>query len=345
MKKTLGWLLILALLLPIMSAAEIVAEDAAGERPETLYIGYAQTGATIRREKSREAEGLGGYRQGDAVEITGFDPEWLSVVKEDSDGTWVEGYVLRHLVDNVRLVAEDVLPYPCVPASYVATVAEDCMMYKAPGGGDVIFQCTEGMRLALISIENGWAKMIYWRQYAYVSVASLKDLEPVFDWRQAQSGDVIAAYTSFYNMADTEMNNNRKWNIKLCCEYISIPIEPGFRFSVNHIGGPYSYSRGYLDGIAFVNGEAVPSPGGGTCQVSSTLYNVLLALPDGITIVHRRPHGPSGATYLPHGADAAVGTEQLNLIFRNDFDFVIDLYAYPQDGALYIEMRKGDSVE
>jgi len=89
MKKTLGWLIILVMLFPIMGSAALAEEEGVGQRPETLYIGYAQTGATIRTEMSREAEGLGGYRQGDAVEITGFEPEWLSVVKENSDGSCV----------------------------------------------------------------------------------------------------------------------------------------------------------------------------------------------------------------------------------------------------------------
>ncbi|MBQ3134956.1 MAG: methionine adenosyltransferase domain-containing protein, partial [Oscillospiraceae bacterium] len=37
-------------------------------------------------------------------------------------------------------------------------------------------------------------------------------------------------------------------------------------------------------------------------------YNALLPLTGrGIDILYRRAHGPSGATYLPHGVDAAVG--------------------------------------
>ena len=253
----------------------------------------------------------------------------------------ISGYVLRHLVDGVTKVDEDALPYPCVPSAFVGTLARDSMAYTEPGGTEPLYQFTKGARVAVVSIEDGWAKIIYWRQYGYFNAADLADVEPVYDLQTAEPGDVIAAYNSFYNMADTELNNNRKWNIKLCCEYISITLEPGFRFNFNRVGGPYTYSRGYKDGIAFVNGKAVPTPGGGTCQVSSTLYNVLLAVSDGITIIHRRPHGPSGATYLPHGADAAVGNDTLNLIFRNDFDYPVVLYGYPQDGVLYIEMRKG----
>ena len=66
----------------------------------------------------------------------------------------------------------------------------------------------------------------------------------------------------------------------------------------------YGVKKSYL----LINGTSVPGYGGGTCQVSSTLYNALLQLP-GIEILQRRPHGPDGAKYLPHGVDAAVGSD------------------------------------
>jgi vancomycin resistance protein YoaR len=75
--------------------------------------------------------------------------------------------------------------------------------------------------------------------------------------------------------------------------------------------------------------------GGGTCQVSSTFYNAVLQLP-GITVLYRRPHGPAGAKYLPHGVDAAVGNDYLNLVIRNDYDFPVRVEASSQDGALFM---------
>ena len=90
-----------------------------------------------------------------------------------------------------------------------------------------------------------------------------------------------------------------------------------------------------------IDGGTVAGYGGGTCQVSTTLYNALLQLHEGITILWRRPHGPGGAKYAPHGVDAAVGAVNLNLEFRNDYDFPITLDCTVLNGALCICIRKG----
>ena len=60
----------------------------------------------------------------------------------------------------------------------------------------------------------------------------------------------------------------------------------------------------------------------------------LLQLP-GLTIIQRRAHGDNGAPYLPMHVDAAVGNNELNLVFRNDYDFPIRLEGHTNyDGAL-----------
>ena len=43
--------------------------------------------------------------------------------------------------------------------------------------------------------------------------------------------------------------------------------------------------------------------------------------------------------------DAAVGSSNLNLIFRNDYDFPIRVDASAQDGALYISMWRADDLD
>ena len=81
--------------------------------------------------------------------------------------------------------------------------------------------------------------------------------------------------------------------------------------------------------------------GGGVCQVSSTMYNLLLQVP-GVTITLRRSHGPSSAVYLPADMDAAVGNEEkgINMIYRNDYEFPLRFEAQAQDGALYLAVYR-----
>ena len=139
-------------------------------------------------------------------------------------------------------------------------------------------------------------------------------------------------------------------NIRIGCGYINGTYSSGYVFDFDAVAGPYRKSRGYKDSPVLINGESVAGSGGGTCQVSTTLYNALLQLPEGISIIYRHTHGPSGATYAPHGVDAAVGrssptsgTIKLNLEFQNTFDFPITIDCTVQNGALCIAIRKGEN--
>lgn len=52
------------------------------------------------------------------------------------------------------------------------------------------------------------------------------------------------------------------------------------------------------------NGNKKKGYGGGNCQVSSTLYNAVLAVPS-LTVTERHPHS-NHVPYVPEGKDAAV---------------------------------------
>jgi vancomycin resistance protein YoaR len=114
-------------------------------------------------------------------------------------------------------------------------------------------------------------------------------------------------------------------------------LAPGDKLDFNAQIGPYNRKSGYLPANVIVKGEVAQGYGGGTCQVSSTLYNVVLQL-TGLTVLRRAPHGPSGISYLPHGVDASSGG--LNFVFRNDYTFPVRIYAHVQDGSLFIAFYK-----
>lgn len=334
-------LLALSASLPAFAEQPAIPEISVSRTPVSKYVGIAQTALTIRAEKSTEAASLGRYGQGDAVRFVEYDPKWLTVVKEQPDGGWTYGYVLRHLVWDCVPLEQGLLPYGTTPAEYTAVIGEDTPLRAEPGDGATeIFRLKKGQKVAILEIRDGWAKVIYWRQYGYFYLGAARELTPVYDLATAGPDDTIAAFISFYRIDDEGLNTNRKSNITKACEYISIELPPGQEFDFDAVAGPYQKPRGYLEGMSFFEGQAVPSVGGGVCQVSSTMYNVLLALPAGIEILYRRPHGPSGATYLPHGVDAAVGSPTLDLRFRNDFGFPLRIEATARDGVLFIAMRK-----
>jgi hypothetical protein len=324
--------LLLALWMLLFSSISARAEEA---MPEAVYRGRARAGLTVRADMRRDAEAVGGLREGQAVQILAYAPEWLTVVVGDAEDFAI-GYVLRHMVEDVQTVAPDAPPYGTVKNAYVAVVAQDTLLRAAPDAqGAVLCGLPGGSRVAIESIENGWARIPYWRQVGYVYVGTLAELTPLYDAATALPGDVISAFVTFYAVNDEVLTVNRVRNITTSCAYISRTIAPGERFSFEGIAAPYSYPRGYAEAIAFFDGGTGTSMGGGVCQVSSTLYNALLSLHEGIDILMRRPHGPSGATYLPHGVDAAVGNDSLNLIFRNGYGFAVRIDASASNGVLY----------
>ena len=56
--------------------------------------------------------------------------------------------------------------------------------------------------------------------------------------------------------------------------------------------------------------------GGGNCQISSTLYNAVLVVPN-LKILERHNHS-NNVPYVPKGKDAAVAYGSYDFKFRND---------------------------
>lgn len=329
-----------ALLLMMAAALPFALATEESKMPTPIYSGVTTSNLFIRTERSQEAESVGMLEMGEKALILAYDPEWVTVVK-GNEKSWVTGYVLRHKVDEIKMLEGAEYPFGTTPASYIGVIAKDTKLYPGPKAeGDALFTLREGARVAILEIEDGWAKVIYWRQYGYFYMDAVKDLSPVFGEQMAKPGDMISAFISFYRIDSEGLNPNRMLNIAKACEYIAIEIPPGGEFAFDSVAGPYRGDRGYLEGMSFFEGQAVPSTGGGVCQVSSTMYNVLLAMPKGINVLHRRAHGPSGATYLPHGVDAAVGNGELNLIFKNVYDFSIVIEAKAHEGVLFIAIRR-----
>jgi len=325
--------------------AEAVPLKGSGHMPKAVYTGTMQNTARIRAEMHSDSQTVGYCQKDSTVQILSYEPAWLQVVQGTSEA-WITGYVPRHMVDRISSVKEGVLPYGALPAAYTAVVKSDTMLLEAPTeDAEPIYLLTEGTRIAVLSIENGWAKLLRWRQYGYVYLDAIEALTPVYDVDSAAPGDVISAFNTFFSTDTSQLNQDRIVNIAQACYYISIVMHPGDKFAFNSVGGPYQAVRGYRKAMSYLNGEAVLSTGGGVCQVSSTLYNVLLCLPEGMEVIRRRAHGANGAVYLPHGVDAAVGNEQLDLVFRNVFPFPIRIDAGEHDGVLFISMIKERAAE
>ena len=297
-----------------------------------LYTCTLKAGTSAYSVRSIYVDRL--FRVGSAtkVDVLYLDPLWAIVRYKGQIG-----YVKRHRILDVKAVDSTTTPpYGVQKHQYVAVTADTAEVRISMSEEDYCWAILNpGTTLSIWQFDGEWAVVNYWRTYGYIHISDLTDIRTVSPTDEALNDDTpIAAYTSYYKVNSTETIQNRMHNIDVGIQYMSVVLKPGQEANANSLMGPYSLENGYLEAGALADGTTIKSPGGGTCQVSSTLYNALLQLP-GVTITYRRAHGDNGAPYLPMGQDAAVGNSDLNLIFRNDYDFTIRLEGHTNyDGAL-----------
>jgi len=330
-------LLALALTLCLLGLWPALAE----EMPPALYTGRLSKSTQLLSQPNGDT--LGNLSQRQAIEILTVDPDWLQVRVNGQTG-----YIRRRQVDDSTVIPLEtsITPrYPAMPASYLGWVESEAAVRESPNQNAMaLITLQEGARMAFIGFEDGWAKLVYHRQYGYVDTRLLGELQPLFaDVESADGSAPIAAYTSFYKIDTDNVNLSRMVNIRVACQrFAPLLIQPQGRFDFNAQIGPYNRRSGYEPAYVLVGGKTILGYGGGTCQVSSTLYNTLMQLP-GLEILARRPHGPVGASYLPLHADAAVGNLSLNLVFRNNYRFPVRIDGTAQDGALTIAIYRADT--
>lgn len=127
---------------------------------------------------------------------------------------------------------------------------------------------------------------------------------------------------------------SRKKNIELAVSKLNgTVLYPGDTFSYYKEVGPYNAKNGYYFYHDMV--------GSGVCQVSSTLYNVVL-LSD-LKIVYRAPHGKK-VWYLPGGLDATVYGSYTDFKFKNSYDYPIYISAYTNNDNVYISLWSNNKV-
>ena len=131
-------------------------------------------------------------------------------------------------------------------------------------------------------------------------------------------------------------NENRNANLRKACELLDGTIlQPGQELSYNQALGERTKEKGWLPAPAYSGTKLVDSPGGGICQVSSTLY--LASVYAEMTIVDRRNHGYP-VSYIPLGMDATVSWGFTDLKIRNDSPLPVKIHAEESDGYVRVSI-------
>lgn len=118
--------------------------------------------------------------------------------------------------------------------------------------------------------------------------------------------------TKIYNK-----DSKRQNNITITCKALSAKeIAPGETFSFCDTVGKATSSKGYQEADIYVDGEKKKGLGGGNCQVSTTLYNAVLKVPE-LEVVERHQHSGK-VPYIQSGKDAAVAYGAYDFKFKNN---------------------------
>ena len=162
--------------------------------------------------------------------------------------------------------------------------------------------------------------------------ATGKETAPEITEAQAKElYQVIGTYST-----TTTANKDRNKNIELAAEALNgLILQPGEEFSFNKATGERSEAKGYRPAGAYVNGELVEEPGGGVCQVSSTLYNAVIF--SGLTTTERHAHSYE-PSYVTPGEDAMVSFGGPDMKFVNTSSTAIALRASFADRQLKISV-------
>ena len=154
---------------------------------------------------------------------------------------------------------------------------------------------------------------------------------------------IVASYTTSYGGVP-----NRIHNVQVVSHLVDDTfIAPGKEFSFNGTTGDRNAAKGLLEAPVIINGELKTGLGGGTCQVSTTVFNT--AYEAGLPITARTNHALYISHY-PQGRDATVNYPDTDLKFVNDTDHWLLLRTFVSASTLTVNLygtpqhRRVDSV-
>lgn len=110
-------------------------------------------------------------------------------------------------------------------------------------------------------------------------------------------------------------------------------------FSFCNTVGQATSDKGYQEADIFDNeGNKKKGLGGGNCQVSTTLYNAVLEVPN-LVVTERHEHS-NKVPYIETGKDAAVAYGSYDLKFRNDTGYDIKIKSEATSDNITITLYK-----
>lgn len=155
--------------------------------------------------------------------------------------------------------------------------------------------------------------------------------------RTVPKEETIASFSTPVNYPE---ETDRQTNMTICCNTLNgTVVKAGETFSFCDTVGQATPEKGYKEADVFdLEGNITTGYGGGKCQVSTTLYNAVLAVPT-LVVTERHPHTRK-VYYVEEGKDACISYGGADLKFRNDNDFDIKIYAANNYNTIDVSISK-----
>ena len=324
-------------LTPAHEGIEIPEEFREPEPFKAVYSATADVNLSIRREASADSRLLGTVYEGDSVDIMSIEGEW-AYVQQGS----VTGYVRA---DHLRYYKR-YDPYgPYIPGvtwyPYAATAKQETEIYE-DGTGTLLRTVPVGAVMAVSALDGAMSVTLpYDRTTGRIHATGGLELEAVKPWDEAQMGDLIAVFSTYYEPEQTtDAQIGRLHNIMEGVTRLNDVVVPaGEKFYFNDFCAPYTKGNGYELGpiVNYVSDKKL-GYGGGICQVSTTLYDAILQIP--IEVIKQQVHSAYGISYVPLDMDAAVGAGNIDLRLRNTLPYDVRFALQAVGGVLTVRVYR-----
>ena len=150
-------------------------------------------------------------------------------------------------------------------------------------------------------------------------------------------GILMGSFTTSF----ADSGSARKHNIQHAASMINgTKLEPGESFSTSATISPITEENGYQTAGAYQDGKVIDSVGGGVCQISTTLYNAVLAAE--LEVTERAEHSMT-VSYVDVARDAAIAGDYKDFCFVNNTDDTIHIEGWATDSELTFQIWGGDT--
>lgn len=206
----------------------------------------------------------------------------------------------------------------------------DISSYDASSGEFVFAGSTDGYKIDADATAKRIIELANAGSFSE-SIAAVGEKIPASSSSIKDQYKIIGTFTT-----NTTSNPIRNQNVKLAAQAVNgTVLKPGEEFSFNEVVGERTAAKGYGAAAAYNGGEVVQEIGGGVCQVSSTLYNVVFRT--GLTTTYRRSH-TFAPNYVRPGSDATISWGGPDYKFVNNSKHAIGIRAWYKDQTCTVQI-------